>query len=340
MSAAQFQNFGPAASSGGKKEGDRAEAGRHEGEVPMNVNTQAREGNKGGRVLPLDLDAVRRVDAVKAAEWFQDRVAAGEKGTFSEVVNLTPGLATVLLANNEKNRPVSETNLDRIKRDLESGNWQFNGATIVVSKDGKLNDGQHRCRAVIETNIPIRIVMVFGVDRESRMTLDQGVARTVGNFLSMHGLANGNQLAAAAALVWQWRRYGRVSNTPQFKPTKTEVRLLAETDSQIAESLGFCKIKGAQVVATASMLTFAHYAIRDAANVIEADNFIRSLVSGAGLKPGSAILYCRNRLVETRSRTDVGERAELIFRAWNAHRRDEWTDRIVVNGRNLPRLEA
>jgi hypothetical protein len=292
------------------------------------------------RILNTDLDAVRRADAIEADRWLSNQVAKADAEPFTEVVTLTPGLAEALMRRNEKNRAIRETNLERIKRDIETGNWQFNGASIVVSRNGLMNDGQHRCRAVIDTNISIKIVMVFGIDRDSRMTLDQGALRSVGNYLAMNGMSNVNVLAATAALVWQWRKYGFVSNHARLKPTKTEVRVLVEHDAQVSESAMFCTMPGVRTLGSTSMFAFAHYAAREASNVIEADAFIKKLIEGTYLKNGDPLLYCRKRLMETKGRSDIQSRAELLFKTWNAYRREERVERIIVNGKTLPKLEA
>jgi hypothetical protein len=65
-----------------------------------------------------------------------------------------------------------------------------------------------------------------------------------------------------------------------------------------------------------------------------------SLISGANLLSNDPILYARNRLMAER-RLKLNEKAKLIFRAWNAHRRGEVPRSLIVNERDstLPMVE-
>lgn len=284
--------------------------------------------------------------------WLAERVAFAQKVPATEVITLTPTLAELLLERNEgrgsddHNRPISATMLDRIKRDIEGGRWEFNGEAIVVSKDGKLNDGQHRCKAVVETGRSIRTVLVVGPERKSRMTLDTGLGRAVGHFLRMHGYADANNLAAVAGLLWRVKEKGRVTRDPNDAPTKAEVLMTVEHFKDLPESLLAVERKGFALVSSKSLLAFIHYSIWKKAGLHIANEFVGALIDGVSLARTSPILYARNRLMEMRSAgvgaagKDVGNRVELIFRAYNMWRRKESVTRgIPLNGR-LPELEA
>lgn len=270
--------------------------------------------------------------------WLNERVAMAQSAPSTEVVTLTPALASLLLEKNDANRPISQTNLDRLIRDISAGRWEFNGEAVVVSKDGKLNDGQHRCRAVVESARSVKVVMVFGTTRESRMTLDTGVARTVGHFLKMNGHYDTNHLGAIASYIWMHREKGRLSRAPEDRPTKAETLLVVDHFKDIPDSLLFVSQKGAGSITSKSMLAFAHWSIMKAAGKYPADEFFQKLIEGTELKKDNPVLYCRNRLIEMRGMGRINDKAELIFRAWNLWRRQERAARIVLTGR-LPELE-
>lgn len=281
------------------------------------------------------------IERFRMLDWLQERIDASIKEPVTEVVTLTPVLARILLERNEANRPVSAINLDRMQRDITEGRWAFNGEALIVAKDGKLNDGQHRCMAVIEAGRPIRTVIVFGPDRQSRLTLDQGVVRTAGHYLGMNGFSDANVVGSVAAFVWQYKTMGRLSAGAFGRATKSEVLATAQHYSTIPDSVKFVSVKGAGVLGSKSLIAFAHWAIADRAGSYEADKFMDRLIKGTGLQEGDPILYARNRLIDMRGDGKrPSERAELIFRAWNAYRNNERVQRLLVGGKNLPKLEA
>lgn len=301
----------------------------------LNVVQSSRETKAPRRHTP---DEVRAIETARLEAWVEDRVRASQDEPLVEMVTLSPALAAVLLARNEANRPMSSAGLERLKRDISEGRWEFNGESLVVSKDGKLNDGQHRCRAVIETERSIRMVIAFGPDRESRLTLDQGVARTVGHYLGMHGYANPNYLASVANYVWQYKARNRLATAGGDRPTKTQARETAEHFKQIPVSLDFVTRPGVGVICTRAMLAFAHFAINEVAGD-RADIFIDRLIKGAALEEGDPILLCRNKLIETRSGANIQSRASMIFKAWNAHTRGERPRTLMWTSKFLPKLE-
>src|SRR5690606_20866214 len=90
--------------------------------------------------------------------------------------------------------------------DMRAGRWTFNGEPLLFSRDGLLNDGQNRLCAVIDANIPQPFGFIFGLSRESRMSVDQGAARGPGDYLGMGGRKNAMNLAAIAKAVLGFER--------------------------------------------------------------------------------------------------------------------------------------
>jgi hypothetical protein len=286
------------------------------------------------------LNKSEQVETERMAKWLAERI--NSDAPIVEVVTLTPALARLLLARNTENRPISETNLDRIKRDIVAGHFAFNGEAIIVSASGELNDGQHRVRAVAETGRPIQTVMVFGPQRETRMTLDQGVVRTVGHYLGMKGFTDPNALAAAAGYLWQFRTAERLSTSGHDRPTKTETLIVLDSYRDLADSVQFTSRSGSNVIASRSLLAFVHYALKLAAGESDANDFINRLIDGNGLDARNPILYARNRLIAMKAKASgrPGDKAELIFRAWNLWiRGDDHVDRVQIVGGKLPKIE-
>lgn len=276
----------------------------------------------------------------KAAQWLEEVIERAQDAVVSEVIDLTPELARALLARNPANRTISETTLENYTRDIKHGAWQFNGEPVIVAKDGMMNDGQHRCMAVVLSGKPIKCVMIVGVERGTRTTLDQGRIRTVGDYLSMDGFTYSNSLAVAARMVWQWQRFDLISGSKKYRPTKSEILEIVVKTPKIERSVHAVSRYGIAAVGSVGMMAFCHFAFSVAAPTSEAEAFLAALSSGESLSGTSPILYARNRLLSEKSRLKVGERAELIFKAWNSWRRGESVKAIAITGNELPMLES
>lgn len=275
------------------------------------------------------------LDTTRLRAWLAERI--NRAGVSSEIVTIVPKLAKILLERNTANRPVSQANLIRLKRDLSEGNWQFNGEAIILADSGELNDGQHRLLACVDTKKSFVSVVVFGAPRKSRDTLDQGVMRNVGQWLGMRGHPDPNNLAAIANNIWQYKNIGRLSKTGGDRPTKVEVILVLDHYKDAEDSLKFVSRAGVGTISTRSLIGFVHWVFARI-NKRGADEFIDMLIEGRNLNKGSPILYCRNRLIEMRGGSNANARAELMFRAWKLWRNGESVERIpILNGR-LPEL--
>lgn len=276
----------------------------------------------------------------QAADWLNAQIVASQSRITMQTVDLTPALAQVLLDRNPDNRKVSSVVVENYARDMANGAWVFNGEPIIIAKNGEMNDGQHRCHAVIIAGVAIPVIMVFGTDRTSRLTIDQGKVRMAGDYLSMNGHTDGVALAAAAKYIWQHRNHGRLSNQTFFSPTKSEILDLIDTTPTIADSLAAIQSKGSDAVGGRSILAFLHWTFtRMCGTRTDADVFIGSLINGMNLTARSPILYARNRLMAERGRIKPNEKAELIIRAWNAHRRGDKVASLPIKGGALPTVE-
>lgn len=282
--------------------------------------------------LPLiDDGAFRRVKS-----WLAECLRRGEHEVFTVEAELSPFLARLLLARNPDNRNVKEVRVADYAADIQAGNWQLNGESIKISRTGLLNDGQHRCRAVDRAGRSIRTLITFGVDRDTRLTLDQGAVRSPGDYLGMEGVENPNHAAAVASLLWQYEHLGRVSYQQLYRPTKAQTREAFHTHPGINDSIRVASGKGSTNAGGVSVLAFCHWVFaqrdREAATA-----FISRLIKGNDLSTKDPIYLCRERL-HSDKRLKLEEKVELIFRAWNLHRKNKRLTKIQIMGA-LPVVE-
>jgi hypothetical protein len=114
---------------------------------------------------------------------------------------ITPERAKEYLKLNNHNRPLSRPVVEKYAEQMRRGLWQFNGDPIRLTHDGIVVDGQHRLEAVVLAGVPLRAVVVRGVDISAFQTIDVGKKRGANDMLSIAGYTATNGLAAGARLL-------------------------------------------------------------------------------------------------------------------------------------------
>jgi hypothetical protein len=284
-----------------------------------------------------DIEKRKPEECRRMRAWLSERIAACKKRPVAEHVTLTPVLAHLLLEINQINRPIGKVNIENLKADIASGRWVFNGESIVISRDGALLDGQHRCQAVVATGVAIEAVLVFGPVDEARYTIDIGKPKSAPNYLSMKGWSDTNNLAAMLSLLLQYRKTNTIPLSYQ-RPTKTEILQAAETFKGAQTSVDLVRDATKKKLGSRSALAFCHYTFWKKSSREHADEFVRLLIDGEGLRKGNPAHYCRERLIAMGKGARIESRIELIFKCWNAWRRGESINKILLNG-SFPKVE-
>lgn len=278
-----------------------------------------------------------------ALEWLTGKVkqAVENKTVISELVELDPALAKVLIDLNSENRPINQSVLRDLKHDILNGHWRMNGETIIIADTGELNDGQHRCLAVLETGESVKTLMAFGVPRPSRMTVDTGSARTPGHLLSLQGVADYNHMATIAKWIYIWEQTkGDLNQAKSIRATKADVTatFFAHRD-EIEQATRDISPTGSAAFGSYSGLVFA-YIVLSRQNKEQAKLFFERLMTGANLQVGNPILACINKFRTDRGMlNNIPRRMEILFRAWNLWRKGhDATSKIPLMNR-IPKLE-
>ncbi len=125
----------------------------------------------------------------------------------TEILTITPTEAKRMLEGNTNNRRLSKIRVRELAEAIRRGDWSLNGESLKFN--GKqLLDGQHRLHAVVEANKPIKTLVVWGLNPNVFLTLDQQKRRSVIDALHINGEENTKILASAIALVFDIRRGG------------------------------------------------------------------------------------------------------------------------------------
>lgn len=277
------------------------------------------------RIIPI---SPKKQPDAGTVHWLNECVKRGERETFAELITLTPGLAKVLLDRNPHNRNVRQTKVAQYASDMRSGRWALNGEPIIVAKTGELNDGQNRCEAVIDANTPIQVMLMFGVERETRTTVDQGATRGAGDFLGMNGVENANSAATIARLLLAYEASGGQGvDTKPF--TNAQVTDRAQRDANIEVAAHFAHravTQRAKAYVAGTLIGFC-YLIFSRIDENDASDFLTAVCTGEGLKSGHPALVVREKLLSVGKSRPI--KIALLFRAWNFYRRGA---KVKANG--------
>lgn len=252
--------------------------------------------------------------------WFVDMVAASQNKPTMHIVDLTPTLAEFMLKTNDENRRIRSTKLGHYVSDIKAGKWVLNGEPIIIAKNGAMNDGQHRCAAVVESGLSIPVVMMFGLSRDSRDTLDQGAMRSASDVLQMRGSPNSTLTASIARFVISYERsFGKNMGAPS-RVTTSDVVDRVSSDPMIGASGSFANMLyyhcrglfGAQVAG------FCHYILaRVDPNM--ARHYLESVGRGENLSSGDPAFEVRNKIQRLVKPTKT-EHISIILHGWRHYR--------------------
>ena len=118
---------------------------------------------------------------------------------FSKHEIITPEMAASILERNSNNRKLRSCVVARYARDMANGKWTFHHQGIAFDRNDVLVDGQHRLHAVMEAGVPIPMMVTYGLEPQSRVDIDGGLARNMSNALMFAGYEGISDSAVSTA---------------------------------------------------------------------------------------------------------------------------------------------
>lgn len=231
------------------------------------------------------------------------------------IEKLTPDKAKEYLARNTRNRPIRERRVNQLVEAIQRGEWHLNNDAIAFDDKGVLLNGQHRLAAVIQSGTPVDVMVIWGAEPKSQLTMDMGVKRNLADELRIEGYPN--HLALAATINVKWRLEHDVVRNTSMRPSVFQGLELLAKYPDLTEAVRWCvnrythRLHGSVGVMA---VCYHEFMSRDAD---AASVFFESLTEGTNLVPGSPILLLR-RILETGSISPVMQFA-LTIKAWNAY---------------------
>jgi hypothetical protein len=263
-----------------------------------------------------------------ALEWVTQKVEEAKRSPQFGIVTcvdwLTPALAEVLMTLNTNNRYIIKSRVEQLKSDISADRFALNGETIIVSDEVSLSDGQHRCRAVIETDTAIPTVFVFGPPLATRTTVDQGSAKRPGDYLAMKNLTEPLTRSAAAFILIANEKGTSLHNAVRYI-SKQEMQDWLNDGShndELSAAISMVSQKQGKKFGSRALLVAMAFLLcrKDPAGAAE---FVEKLLFGMGLERGNPILAARDKFLTGKrmKHTTHDEKMEVLIRAWNGWRK-------------------
>jgi len=260
---------------------------------------------------------------------------------------ITPAIAEKYLKKNTFNRPLSPGTVRRYAIDLENGLWVQNGETVKFNCDGTLIDGQHRLKAISNSGIPAKMIVVRGLEKKVFANIDNGRKRNLADLLAILGYKHHQQLSGALRGCYSYytfgyegmftardvKGYGYINNTLYLD-------FIEQNESVYDDFLYVHSVKASKaLLSTGTLTTFYHIAKKK--DEEDAENFVERLLLGDELSADSPIYKLRKKLIEIRmEKLRISQTSLFVHLAitWNAWRNGSQLKHLRVENVKLPEL--
>ena len=245
----------------------------------------------------------------------------------TSVERITPGMAKVMLGSNTNNRMLRKPRVRHYAEQMKRGQWQSTGESIKFAVDGTLLDGQHRLQAIIESNIPVDMLIVRDLDLSTFKVIDSGLTRSPGDALQIAGVSFASHKASAARMLIAIESGIGCENEAHTSEliTKTDItdyiinnrELMEAAHSAARKVYKTCRGSLAAWMTLYVMIARKH-------SQVDAELFLESVSSGINMDAGDPRLALRTWAIRrSATTTKRAEHIQAYTRAWNAYHKGE-----------------
>jgi len=309
---------------------------------------KSKADNKNGNGDNQPLFVAANAGARRRAEaWLQARIESGKRHPIFEVTDITPELAELMLARNiENNRGVKMRRLAAYTRAVKEGRWRLTAQGIGFDRNGVLNDGQHRLRAIIDAGRPATMLVGFGMDEETFAVVDGGTPRGRCDILHIAGESNPALVASmATGLFCIQKGHIRSGMGPLLTFDNDEVCDFVDKHPLLRDAAVIGQRLAGSLRVAPTPVGLAAYFMMGTGATESVEVFFDKMNSGIGLTHSrDPIHVMRERMIKgeyrRRGSTDRFQLTGDLILAWNNFRAGKRTSRIHwKNGDELPTAE-
>lgn len=269
----------------GKEKGDTPESGRQKAKSKMNVAHFHSKSN----VIPDNA----------VGKWLADNINSSKRLPVNQlnsvVVDVTPALAREILTKcNRDNRGLRKARVNLYAKAMAEGRWKLTSQGISLSRDGYLNNGQHRLEAIIASGETVTMLITFGEEREVFDIIDTSASRGPSDILKIAGFKNTAKLAASIRIIMMIESGNAGANITY---SNDQVLEWALAHNIIDEYGAIITSMTAKLRTSAAGIGAAIYLIRtQTSSPSLVEQFEEALMQGTNLRSRSPILVLRENL--------------------------------------------
>ena len=246
-------------------------------------------------------------------------------------VLVTPEIAKYWLDNyNTVNRSIQKSHVERIARDIRSGNWMVNAQPIAFNGDPthpddgpvRLLNGQHRLQACVEAKTPIEVPIAIGVNQDAFATFDIHAKKSK----SVH---SGDDRVARAAAVFQWREDMKLKLQDKQRPSATEIEFTLRNHPELSRFVGQIRHLDPEAknrydqIASGSVIAYFLYRIHRE-NEVFARDFAEKMRSRMEIERGNPIAKMLTQLSHQRQsgaqKMNRYQTLNFLLSTWEAYK--------------------
>lgn len=127
------------------------------------------------------------------------------------MIDLTPAMAQHILDYyNKDNRPISNSQVNKIFRSIENDNWLLDGQPMTFNTDGNLTEFQHRLKAISKCSPKrtFKVIVVTGVQPECfSKTATNKARKPIDEIQRKHNRAHKDEVSVLGDILKRQRRW-------------------------------------------------------------------------------------------------------------------------------------
>lgn len=253
---------------------------------------------------------------------------------------ITPRIAEQFIQSIVTNRRPSKDRIKFLSKMIKDGNWKITTETMKFNKKGEMIDGQHRCLAIIEADIPVQCWIATGLSDDVREVIDTGKPRNASDLLFMAGEKSGTSLAGALRKFIQHKEGAFFVGNTGMKVSNIDIVMTLKEHPDIRIGLKWCGINNIKQLIQPSISIWLYYEFLIRSSELKVDRFFAKFATGKESEIGDPVLTLRNRLIQEKiTGIRIGKRSRLTemeiivfcIKAWNAYIKSKPIKKLVWN---------